>query len=56
VRAGIVPVRRRCGARDRRSRERQYEAEDIAGHRWTFSETLRDVHPDEWGGTLLVPE
>jgi uncharacterized glyoxalase superfamily protein PhnB len=32
--------------------ERQYNAEDPAGHRWTFSETLRDVDPDEWGGTL----
>ena len=31
--------------------ERQYEAEDIAGHRWTFSETLRDAAPEEWGGT-----
>ena len=31
--------------------ERQYEAEDLAGHRWTFSETLRDVAPEEWGGT-----
>jgi uncharacterized glyoxalase superfamily protein PhnB len=31
--------------------ERQYEAEDPAGHRWTFSETLRDVDPEEWGGT-----
>jgi uncharacterized glyoxalase superfamily protein PhnB len=30
--------------------ERQYEAEDFAGHRWTFSETLRDVAPEEWGG------
>jgi uncharacterized glyoxalase superfamily protein PhnB len=35
--------------------ERQYHAEDPAGHRWTFSETLRDVHPDEWGGTLREP-
>jgi len=35
--------------------ERQYQAEDPAGHRWTFSETLRDVHPDEWGGTLREP-
>ena len=25
--------------------ERQYEAEDLAGHRWTFSETLADVAP-----------
>jgi uncharacterized glyoxalase superfamily protein PhnB len=31
--------------------ERQYEAEDPAGHRWTFSETLRDAAPEEWGGT-----
>jgi uncharacterized glyoxalase superfamily protein PhnB len=31
--------------------ERQYAAEDPAGHRWTFSETLRDVQPQEWGGT-----
>jgi uncharacterized glyoxalase superfamily protein PhnB len=31
--------------------ERQYEAEDPFGHRWTFSETLRDVEPEEWGGT-----
>jgi uncharacterized glyoxalase superfamily protein PhnB len=30
--------------------ERQYQAEDLAGHRWTFSETLRDVAPEEWGG------
>ena len=31
--------------------ERQYETEDLAGHRWTFSETLRDAAPEEWGGT-----
>jgi uncharacterized glyoxalase superfamily protein PhnB len=30
--------------------ERQYETEDLAGHRWTFSQTLRDVAPEEWGG------
>jgi uncharacterized glyoxalase superfamily protein PhnB len=30
--------------------ERQYHARDFAGHRWTFSETLRDTAPDEWGG------
>jgi len=29
---------------------RQYETEDLAGHRWTFSQTLRDVAPEEWGG------
>jgi len=30
--------------------ERQYQAEDPAGHQWTFSETLADVAPEEWGG------
>jgi uncharacterized glyoxalase superfamily protein PhnB len=33
--------------------ERQYTAEDPAGHRWTFSETLDDVHPETWGGILV---
>src|ERR671931_2893943 len=32
--------------------ERQYTAEDFAGHQWTFSETLEDVHPETWGGIL----
>jgi len=36
--------------------ERQYAAEDPAGHQWTFSETLRDVAPEEWGGILHSPE
>jgi hypothetical protein len=30
--------------------ERQYTAEDPFGHRWTFSQTLRDVAPEDWGG------
>ena len=30
--------------------ERQYTVEDPAGHQWTFSETLADVAPEEWGG------
>jgi uncharacterized glyoxalase superfamily protein PhnB len=30
--------------------ERQYTAEDLGGHRWTFSETIADVAPEEWGG------
>jgi uncharacterized glyoxalase superfamily protein PhnB len=34
--------------------ERQYTAEDFAGHQWTFSQTLRDVDPAEWGGELKV--
>lgn len=31
--------------------ERQYNAEDFAGHSWTFSQSVEDVHPEEWGGT-----
>ena len=31
--------------------ERQYSVEDFAGHRWTFSQSVADVHPAEWGGT-----
>jgi uncharacterized glyoxalase superfamily protein PhnB len=30
--------------------ERQYTADDHAGHQWTFSETLEDVVPEDWGG------
>ena len=30
--------------------ERQYTAEDLSGHHWTFSETLDDVAPEVWGG------
>nr|BFE65761.1 VOC family protein [Dactylosporangium thailandense] len=33
--------------------ERQYQAEDLAGHRWTFSQTLADVEPETWGGTTV---
>jgi uncharacterized glyoxalase superfamily protein PhnB len=36
--------------------ERQYTAEDPAGHQWTFSETLADVAPEEWGGITAVPD
>ena len=28
--------------------ERQYTAADLAGHEWTFSETLEDVDPASW--------
>jgi uncharacterized glyoxalase superfamily protein PhnB len=31
--------------------ERQYSAEDLAGHRWTFSQSIADVDPTDWGGT-----
>ncbi len=33
--------------------ERQYTAEDPAGHQWTFSETIADVAPEEWGGESI---
>ena len=36
--------------------ERQYTAEDPAAHQWTFSETLDDVAPEDWGGTLLTAD
>ncbi|MGB9382575.1 VOC family protein [Candidatus Binatus sp.] len=31
--------------------ERQYTVEDLAGHRWTFSQSIADVDPKDWGGT-----
>jgi uncharacterized glyoxalase superfamily protein PhnB len=31
--------------------ERQYNAEDFAGHRWDFTQSIADVDPLEWGGT-----
>lgn len=30
--------------------ERQCTVEDLAGHRWTFSQTIADVAPEDWGG------
>jgi uncharacterized glyoxalase superfamily protein PhnB len=33
--------------------ERQYTAEDLGGHRWTFSESIADVDPASWGGALI---
>jgi uncharacterized glyoxalase superfamily protein PhnB len=32
--------------------ERQYSVEDLAGHRWTFSQSVADVSPEEWGAIL----
>ena len=31
--------------------ERQYIAEDLEGHRWTFSQSIADVAPEDWGAT-----
>ena len=33
--------------------ERQYEAQDAFGHRWTFSQTIADVAPEAWGGVSV---
>jgi hypothetical protein len=33
--------------------ERQYTAVDVGGHRWTFSESIADVDPADWGGELV---
>lgn len=30
--------------------ERQYGARDIGGHSWTFTQTVEDVDPANWGG------
>lgn len=35
--------------------ERQYGVLDLDGHRWLFSQHIRDVIPTEWGATLAAP-
>lgn len=30
--------------------ERQYSATDCNGHLWTFSQSVADVAPEDWGG------
>jgi uncharacterized glyoxalase superfamily protein PhnB len=35
--------------------ERSCELEDLAGHRWELTETVRDVQPEEWGGVTVSP-
>lgn len=32
--------------------ERQYNAEDFAGHHWCFSQSIADIDPTVWGGTV----
>jgi uncharacterized glyoxalase superfamily protein PhnB len=50
VRAGAVILR---PPTDYPYGERQYTAEDLGGHRWTFSESIADVDPASWGGTAI---
>lgn len=40
---------------DREYGERECTVEDLAGHRWQFSETLRDVPPEEYGCQTVTP-
>jgi uncharacterized glyoxalase superfamily protein PhnB len=35
--------------------ERQYVAVDLAGHHWTFTETVADRAPEDWGGVTVEP-
>jgi uncharacterized glyoxalase superfamily protein PhnB len=35
--------------------ERECTVEDLAGHRWQLTQTLRDVAPEEWGGVTVDP-
>ncbi len=36
--------------------ERQYNVQDFAGHRWTFTQSVADVAPAQWGGTSVALE
>ncbi len=36
--------------------ERQYSVLDPGGHTWTFSQSIADVHPGDWGGVLIAPD
>jgi uncharacterized glyoxalase superfamily protein PhnB len=35
--------------------ERSCLLEDLAGHRWELTQTVRDVEPEEWGGVTIAP-
>lgn len=35
--------------------ERQYSCRDIEGHAWTFSQSVADIEPNIWGGSLSGP-
>jgi uncharacterized glyoxalase superfamily protein PhnB len=40
---------------DREYGERECTVADLAGHRWQFTETLRDVSPEEFGCQTVSP-
>ncbi len=35
--------------------ERQYSVTDPAGHLWTFTQSIGDLAPEEWGGESVQP-
>jgi hypothetical protein len=35
--------------------ERECTVEDLAGHRWQFTQTVRDVRPEEYGCETVAP-
>ena len=35
--------------------ERSGVVEDIGGHHWELTQTVRDVAPEEWGGMTVAP-
>jgi len=36
--------------------ERAYTVQDLAGHRWTFSQHIADIAPEAWGATVARSE
>jgi len=50
-RAGDHEARITEGPKTQPCGERQYNALDFAGYSWTFSQSVEDVHPQDWGGT-----
>ena len=35
--------------------ERSGVLEDLGGHRWELTQTVRDTAPEEWGGNTIAP-
>ena len=35
--------------------ERSGVVEDLAGHRWELTQTVRDTPPEDWGGVAVAP-
>jgi uncharacterized glyoxalase superfamily protein PhnB len=48
VRAGATVI---SAPEDKPYGQRQYTVQDAEGQRWSFSEQVRDVLPEEWGAT-----